>query len=332
MPQHIANINKTGNPFRKAKESHLPGRYVFPFFSFLLLFVEFPFNASAQKPAKTRDREFHPPVICTLPKEVDETSGLIFWHNSLWTHNDSGGLPVIYRLDTLTGKVLQRIRLKNATNRDWEDISQDQSFIYVGDIGNNSGNRHDLCIYKVKKSDIPQQGDGEVTAVKIAYAYPDYKGPVKNRRHNNFDCEALLASGDSLYIFSKDWHDQQSRLYALPKKAGKYMARPVSQYNVRGLVTGADKQPKTGMVMLVGYTRGNWVPFVMVLSGYKGHDFFSGQKERIRLKNAKATQTEGVAFGNGNRVYLSSEGRPPIFKQTLYAFPLDSIFQKRERK
>ncbi len=295
----------------------------------MFLLMAIPFSAGAQKPTKTWDREIHPAVVCTLPKEVDETSGLIFWRHSLWTHNDSGGKPVIYRLDTLTGKVLQRITLKNATNRDWEDISQDRKYIYVGDIGNNSGNRHDLCIYKVKKSDIPKQGDAEITSKKIAYAYPDYKGPVKNRKHNNFDCEALMASGDSLYLFSKDWQDQRSRLYALPKKPGKYTARKVSQYNVRGLVTGADELPRRGIVMLVGYTRGNWVPFVMVLSGYKGHNFFSGKKERIRLKNAKATQTEGVAFGGGNRVYLSSEGRPPLFKQTLYVLPPDSVFQKK---
>ena len=302
-------------------------RMTLPFFMLLLMTI--PFSADAQKPAGKWDREIQPSVVCTLPKEVDETSGLIFWRHSLWTHNDSGGKPVIYRLDPLTGKLLQRITLKNATNRDWEDISQDRKYIYVGDIGNNSGNRHDLCIYKVKKSDVPRQGDAKLAATKIAYAYPDYKGPVKNRKHNNFDCEALMASGDSLYLFSKDWQDQRSRLYALPKKPGKYTARKVSQYNVRGLVTGADKQPETGMVLLVGYTRGNWVPFVMVLSGYKGHDFFSGKKERVRLKKAKATQTEGVAFGGGNRVYLSSEGRPPVFKQTLYVLPLDSIFQKK---
>ncbi len=286
-----------------------------------------PYGATAQ--TKAKQPGFHPAVVCILPKAVDETSGLVFWRNSLWTHNDSGGHPVIYRLDTLSGKVLQRITLKNATNRDWEDIAQDKKYIYVGDIGNNSGNRHDLCIYKIKKSDIPERGDAEVSAEKIAYAYPDYRGPVKSRKHNNFDCEALLASGDSLYLFSKDWQDQHSRLYALPKKAGKYTARLVSEYNVKGLITGADEQPQTGMVVLLGYNRGNWVPFVVALSRYRGGDFFSGTKKRLRLKKAKATQTEGVAFGGGNRIYLSSEGRPPVFKQTLYVFPLDSLFTER---
>ena len=300
-------------------------RFLYLIVGFSLLFAALPAHVRAQKQAKSKVKKGFPlSVVCTLPKEVDETSGLIFWRNSLWTHNDSGGKPVIYRLDTLTGKVLQRITLKNASNRDWEDISQDEKYLYVGDIGNNSGNRHDLCIYKVKKSDIPQQGDGEVTAEKIAYSYPDYKGPVENRKHNNFDCEALLASGDSLYLFSKDWQDQQTRLYALPKKPGKRTARFLAKYDVRGLVTGADRQPATGLIALSGYTRGNWVPFVVLLKGYSGNRFFTGEKKRIRLK-AKATQIEGVAFAGQNSLYFSSEGRPPVFKQTLYHTSGDAL-------
>ncbi len=38
------------------------------------------------------------------------------------------------------------------------------------------------------------------------------------------------------------------------------------------------------------------------------------------MPNAKAPQTEGIAFAKGNRIYVSSEGRKPIFKQTLYVF------------
>ncbi len=286
----------------------------------------------AQKSTLEKLPGFKPPVVCTLPKEVDETSGLIFWRNSLWTHNDSGGLPVIYRIDTLSGKVLQRISVKNVKNKDWEDISQDSSFIYVGDIGNNSGNRHDLCIYKIKKTDIPLSGDVSVTAEKIAFSYPDYKGPVKNRRHNNFDCEALMSVGDSLYLFSKDWEDQQSRLYALPKSPGKYVARLMSKYDVHGLITGADYRPNTGTIVLIGYTRGSWIPFVMLLTNFKEHAFFSGNMRRINMPNAKASQTEGIAFAKGNRVYVSSEGRKPVFKQTLYVFSIEPWLKTKPAK
>ncbi len=270
------------------------------------------------------------PEVCNLPAAVNETSGLVFWRNSLWTHNDSGGLPVIYRIDTLSGKVLQRITVKNGQNHDWEDIAQDSAYLYVGDMGNNSGNRKNLCIYKIKKSDIPLSGDAGVSAEKIAFSYPDYRGPVKNRKSNNFDGEALLAAGDSLYLFSKDWKDQRSRLYALPKNSGKWVARLVSSCDVQGLVTGADRDPVTGRVALSGYTRGNWVPFVILLTGYTKHNFFSGDCKRIRLK-AKATQIEGVAFGENKTLYFSSEGRPPVFRQTLYRTTVDTLEKAASR-
>jgi len=268
---------------------------------------------------------FHPKTICHLPKAVDETSGLIFWRHSLWTHNDSGGLPVIYRLDTATGKVIQKITITHAVNHDWEDISQDARYIYIGDMGNNSGNRHNLCIYRVKKSAIPDSGNVSVPAEKIAFAYPDYKGPIKNRRHNNFDGEALMAYGDSLYLFSKDWEDQKSRLYVLPKKPGTWTARLIEQYNTQGLITGADVSPTNRTVLLTGYTRGTWKPFLVLLTHFSGNRFFSGRVQRINLKDVKATQIEAVAFSNKNRVYLSSEGRSPVFKQTLYFFKLDHL-------
>ena len=35
-----------------------------------------------------------------LPEEVKETSGLFMHNGRLWTHNDSGGKPILYALDT----------------------------------------------------------------------------------------------------------------------------------------------------------------------------------------------------------------------------------------
>ena len=36
-------------------------------------------------------------------------------------------------------------------NVDWEDITQDETHIYIADFGNNNGNRTDLKIYKILK-------------------------------------------------------------------------------------------------------------------------------------------------------------------------------------
>ncbi len=270
------------------------------------------YNPTAYKPFKS----------FILPKEVNETSGLIFWRNSLWTHNDSGGLPMLYRIDTVDGTVEQRIRVKNATNTDWEELAADSLYIYVGDFGNNSGHRHDLVIYKIRKSDIPTTGDDAVSSEKIFFQYPDYPVYIAKRSKNNYDCEAMIAVGDSLYLFSKDWQDSRTRVYRLPKTPGNYVADLVDSFNTAGLVTAADYNRSKHKVVLLGYTRGNWAPFMWLLWDFKGHAFFSGNKRRIDMPAVTAPQTEGVTFTKGDDGFISSEGRNPFFKPTAYHFDI----------
>ena len=84
-----------------------------------------------------------------LPSEVEETSGLIFLNGKIITHNDSGDDPNLYEIDTISGTISRIINITNATHIDWEDISQDNTYIYIADIGNNNGDRDNLIIYKI---------------------------------------------------------------------------------------------------------------------------------------------------------------------------------------
>jgi hypothetical protein len=254
-----------------------------------------------------------------LHDEVEETSGLISWANGYWTHNDSGGEAVIYKLDTLSGDVVQRISLSDATNIDWEDIAQDDDYIYVGDFGNNSGNRDDLAIYIIRKSDIPDSLDAVVAAEKITFSYPDYPGTISKKKENNFDCEALIASGDNLYLFSKNRGDNKSKLYSLPKLQGDYTADLLQTFNSSGLVSGADLSENGKQLVLVGYTNHTWIPFIWLMFDFEGQDFFSGNKRRIDMLNLPATQTEGICFIKGEKGIISSESNP-LFSPTVYDF------------
>ncbi|MBL6943693.1 MAG: T9SS C-terminal target domain-containing protein, partial [Bacteroidales bacterium] len=95
---------------------------------------------------------YNPPLRFLLPPEIQESSGLAYFNEKLWTINDSGGLPVIYAFDTIVGQIVQRIIVDNAINIDWESLATDDDYIYIGDFGNNLGNRDDLAIYIVSKS------------------------------------------------------------------------------------------------------------------------------------------------------------------------------------
>ena len=135
----------------------------------LLIFIDFP-QLSAQTDSSVKKQadsvgiisdsalfkrsHYKPRFITDLPKSVQETSGLIFFDKQLWTINDSGNKPEIYQLDTSNGNVVRKIVISNSVNKDWESITQDEENVYIGDFGNNSGNRKDLCILKIPKSEI----------------------------------------------------------------------------------------------------------------------------------------------------------------------------------
>ena len=262
---------------------------------------------------------YKPDFRYLIPQEVEETSGLIFWSDGYWTHNDSGGLPIIYKLDTLSGEVIQRITLSGRQNIDWEEIAQDEDFIYVGDHGNNSGNRDDLAIYIVAKADIPSSGDVEVQSGKIDFVYSDYPGRIEKRKDNNFDCEAMIATDQWIYLFSKNRGDNQSKLYKLPKTAGDYTAEKITTFNTAGLVTGADLNEVDNELMLIGYTNNQWIPFLWLMFDFEEEDFFSGNKRRIDMPMVTATQTEGICYTHGKKGIISSENNP-LFNQTMYNF------------
>jgi len=261
---------------------------------------------------------YNPLVKYLLPDEIDETSGLAYMDGKLFTINDSGGLPALYAFDTTTGEIIQRILIANATNIDWESLADDNDYIYIGDFGNNSGNRDDLAIYKVQKSDIPLEGDATIESEKITFSYPDYKGSVGFKRAHNFDCEAFIATADSLYLFSKNHENQKTKLYRLPKNSGDYIAELITTYNTSGLITGVDINRQTNQITLVGYVNNEWTPFTWLLFDYEGNNFFSGNKRRIDLFNIIATQTEAIAYTIDNNTVITSEGR--LFAQTAFDF------------
>src|SRR6188768_3637663 len=68
---------------------------------------------------------------------LNETSGLTFINGKLWTFNDSGNANDIYRVDTSTSTVYQTVDISNATNVDWEDMTSNNDYLYIGDFGNN---------------------------------------------------------------------------------------------------------------------------------------------------------------------------------------------------
>lgn len=249
-----------------------------------------------------------PSFAFELSDEVPETSGLLFGAPRLWTINDSGGKPIMYGIDGTGGEVMQRVHLSNVRNHDWEDITRDDTHLYIGDFGNNAGARTNLAVYKLPLAALPHEGDAEVEAQIIRFKYPDQVNFQQSQTHN-FDCEAMIAAGDFLYLFSKNRGDGRTNLYRLPKKPGTWTAELQGNFNTEGLVTGADYNKEHNEVLLTGYmrVRKKYLPFLWLLFDFEGYDFLGGNKRRIELVDLQASQIEGVTYTTDRDVILSAE-------------------------
>jgi hypothetical protein len=233
-------------------------------------------------------------LVTNLPSHLSENSGLVATSsNGIWTHNDSGDGPIIYKIDS-NGNQLDSINLNGVLAIDFEDIAKDnQGNFYIGDIGNNNHNRTDLVIYKIPNPDSILGNN--VTPEAIYFSYPNqviFPDPNQNK-----DCEALFHFNGHIYLLSKNWGNSgYSTLYQLPDSGGTYIATIIDSVQTP-LVTGADFH-SSGKLAILSMDR------VVIFDQFIGNNFFNGRKSTFPFS---LTQKEGVSFVNANSLYVSQE-------------------------
>ena len=258
--------------------------------------------------------------------DLDENSGLIFYNNNIITFNDSGGEANLYEINASTGNITRTVTITNATNVDWEDITQDASYIYIGDIGNNNGNRTDLKIYKIAKTDYNGSDDIAVAEI-ISYSYADQLDFTSNPNNTNWDAEGLISYSDQLLIFSKNWVDNRVNVYSIPKTNGTYSALLESSYNTNGLITSAEISLNENIIYLIGYSSSQ-APFMYTIHGIPNNslDIFSGViSEKISNIVPLGNQVEAIALfeitPNQHRLYISNEKFIFSYEDITIIFP-----------
>lgn len=271
-------------------------------------------------------KKIKPLYSLPISDTVHETSGLISWNKKLWSINDDSDTH-LYSFDS-TGSDFQKHLLKNIKNKDWEAITQDSLHIYIGDFGNNvSGNRQDLHILKIEKQSL-LASNPKIDTIEFSFEDQFNFDKVKANK-TDFDCETLLATKDSLYLLTKEWSSQHTRLYVLPKKGGSFQAKFKGKLNVNGLITGGVLLEDKKCIVLCGYSK-KLQPFLYLLYDYKNADFFSGNKRKIKLA-MPFYQIEGIATENGLHFYLTNENfqRKPFIsvKQQLHKVDLSTYLK-----
>ena len=245
-----------------------------------------------------------------LNQSVLETSGLIDWNNFFYTHNDNTD-TTIYKLNKISGAIVQSLPLNTVQNIDWEEISQDESYIYIGDFGNNAtGNRTNLKIYKVRKSTI--ETVPEIETINFNYSnQTDFTTQTANQ--TDFDCEAFVVTANEILLFTKQWVSGNTTIYSLPKTSGTHTANYLTTINVAGLITGATLKEDSRLISLCGYDT-VLQPFIYLIYDYIGTNFTIANKRKIAVP-LPYHQIEAIATNNGLDYNLTNESlvQPPIF-------------------
>lgn len=268
---------------------------------YLFMLIAF-ISCNAPKTTVEKQKELVFKTITNLSSELTETSGLEYYQNQIITHNDSGDSPTLYFLDTL-GNIKQARTYSNMKAVDWEDITRDDTNLFIADTGNNYGDRKDLIIYKIKLEDLNNE-NAPVEQLKISY--PNQTSFIRGEQNHPYDAESLVAIEDNLYIFSKDWKDQTTIIYKFNKQDPIQKAQYITSYDIKGLVTGATFDG-LNTVTICGYNS-NLTPFIYEVN-YRNGTFDFKTKEEILIEGG--AQVEGIISTNTNSnkesYYLSSE-------------------------
>ena len=248
--------------------------------------------------------------IVPLSRAINETSGLEIFKDQFLTHNDSGGEAALYAFNE-KGEILATYPVQGAKNKDWEDITLDKDFVYIGDHGNNFASREGLKIYKIKWNGTEFQTIG-----KIRIQYGAQKS-FKKRGINAFDAEGLTVCGESLLLFSKNREKLSTEVYKISKVPGEYILYPKNSVPVDALITGADYQEETKVLALVGYTF-DGRQFLYRVKNFDSEKLNFDSIEKVEIPHPES-QIEAIKIIDTENFWLTSEeekfyGQPELIR------------------
>ncbi len=208
----------------------------------------------------------------------------------VYTHNDSGGAPRIYAVDSATGRTKAVFTIAGAAARDWEGIAlgRDEAgrpALYIADIGDNmKGAWPYVTVYRVREPAKVTSQTLQATAFQFVYS------------DGARDAESILIDprDNRLYIASKTF--LSGRLYRAPRKLStgrKNVLEPIA--SAHSFATDAAYAPDGSS---------------FVIRGYGSATLYRAPDERITtLSLPTQEQGEGITYTpDGRSLLISSEG------------------------
>jgi hypothetical protein len=277
---------------------------------------------------------FAPPVVVgqLVEPRNKEASGLAPSRRTddlLWTHNDSGGEPVLFGLAT-DGSVRGAIHVEGVRNTDWEELASfeldGQAMLLIADTGNNFATRSICVLHVVPEPDPSQLAPGRFIVVKPSYSiHFVFEDGAR-------DCEAVAVDPEERAIYLLSKRDVPARLYRLPLQAASeaapaaarlvgtvpHLPQPVGLqrmvpsplFGLRGQPTAMDfaNDGRSALVLLYGGP-------VLFLRRENESWADALAREPIALPAFKLPQAEAACFSRDQRsFYVTSEQKPELLR------------------
>jgi hypothetical protein len=283
-----------------------------------------------QKPTPQPNENYGLPVKVGIleDRSIDESSGIVASRTTpgmYWTHNDSGDGPFIYAFDN-RGRNRGVWRVTGARADDWEDIAAGPgptpgtNYLYIGDIGDNSGNRSSIIVYRLPEPAITASSEG---AGKKS-AQPTEAAEVLRLRHPDgpHDSESLMVHPVSgkIYLVSKIEFGNARVYEADPAtmSGGVITLTRVGELSVPsvfgGMITGGSISPDGLRVALCDYLQG----YELVLPSPSSAFNLIWKEPLKTIALGQREQGESIGYRlDGKALLATSEGRPAPLIQVV---------------
>ncbi len=180
-------------------------------FKILILLILSGCEAGAQSPASTTTAPEFEQIALIKSRALDEISGIVMgMDGDFFVHNDEGKATV--HVIDLKGRHVAAIRIRDAKNRDWEDMTSipgdSGRLLVVGDTGDNKARHKSIRLYFIAEPRRNEQGKypQEVERIhKLKVRYPD----------GARDTEAMAYDPSSNMLLFLSKRDSIPRLYGL---------------------------------------------------------------------------------------------------------------------
>ena len=272
-------------------------------------------------------------IVGTLQNHnIDEASGLARsqrYPDVFWVINDDGPSE-LYAIDS-AGRDLGRVKISDASNRDWEDIASftldGVGYLLIADIGDNDGKRKDVRLYVVEE---PEPGKS-----KVDYAWKlDFEYPQGSR-----DAEAVAVDVENQQVLVLTKRDIPALLYSVPLVPDSKKRQTATRLGAVGSIP----QPTRSEVEFAPKTNNvHWQPTSMDISAdgtqavvltYGGVYLYERrpgqswlaalQQQPVVISRTHNRQAEAAAFNaSGDAIFITLEQRnAPLFRLPINGAP-----------